>query len=94
MTWTPIIKTPPVIGDETLIAGTVGDGDGHEKRFIDIAVYKGTSGKHSDARDPNNWVIVNDWFEGDENYIVTHWMPLPFLPEESSRKNPWIKEPR
>lgn len=51
----------------------------HEKDyevFVDAAEY----GPFDYAHD--RWVTWNDWYEGQEEFKITHWMPLPDPPKE------------
>ena len=53
----------------------------HEKDyevFVDAAEY----GPYNYSHD--RWVTWNDWYEGQEEFKITHWMPLPEPPKEDA----------
>lgn len=53
----------------------------HEEEYSygkDVAVYNPYEGAYIDGC----WDTFNDWDEGQQFLHVTHWMPLPQLPEE------------
>ena len=89
MTWTPVIKSVPVVGKHLLIAGTSAEEDVHEQRFICIGIFLGKNSKAQIGEERTCWVVPTA--VSRYPFIVTHWMPLPFLPENSNRKNPWIE---
>ena len=53
----------------------------HEKDyevFVDAAEYGPDNYSH------DRWVTWNDWHEGQEEFKITHWMPLPEPPKEDA----------
>lgn len=53
----------------------------HEKDyevFVDAAEYGAFDYAH------DRWVTWNDWHEGQEEFKITHWMPLPEPPKEDA----------
>lgn len=48
------------------------------ERNIDMATYRARDGYLC-----GHWDTYSDWNEGQQHIAVTHWMPLPKLPEET-----------
>lgn len=64
----------PKDGDDYIVAGKYKWHAGEDwEYFVDVA------GSHGDYID-NFWNTVNDWYEGQEEIHITHYMPMPEHP--------------
>ena len=74
--WIPVTERLPEIGTY-IIAGRMKYY--YEKaytNFVDVA-YFGPRWNDTDY----SWQTFNDWFEGQQEFEITHWMPLPEPPD-------------
>ena len=71
--WTPVTERLPEIGDTVIISGKTKYK--HEKEyeyFVDAAFYEPWQG----------FSTFNDWYEGQDEFEIVAWMPLPEPYEE------------
>lgn len=71
--WIPMTERLPEIMHTVIVSGRMKDEwETDFFRFVDAATY--TDGEFFET--------FNDWYEGQDEFEITHWMPLPESPEE------------
>lgn len=71
--WTPCSERLPNIGDLVIISGKMKYKDDKDyEYFVDVAVYEPSQ----------EFSTFNDWNEGQDEYEITAWQPLPEPYEE------------
>jgi hypothetical protein len=71
--WIPVSEQLPQIGYEVIVAGQMKYRWEKEYfHFVDAALFT----------DEEIFVTFNDWYEGQDEFMITHWMPLPEMPKE------------
>lgn len=76
--WIPVTERLPEILHTVIISGRMKyKWETDFFRFVDVATY--TEGEFFET--------FNDWYEGQDEFEITHWMPLPEPPKEE-RKDP------
>ena len=77
MTWTPVTERLPERFETVIICGRMKYS--FEKdycRFVDVACFD----KPYKEKCQDKWSIFNDWYEGQQEFEITHWMSLPKPP--------------
>ena len=77
--WIPVTERLPERFETVIICGRMKYS--FEKdycRFVDVACFD----KPYKEKCQDKWSIFNDWYEGQQEYEITHWMPLPKPPKE------------
>ena len=72
--WIPCSEKLPNIGDTVIISGKMKYK--HEKEyeeFVDVAIFEATQ----------RFETFNDWYEGQDEFEIVAWQPLPEPYEES-----------
>ena len=70
--WISTAVRMPKQFEVVLIAGRMKyDWEEEYTRFVDLGCYNGLEIE-----------TENDWYEGQDEFKITHWMPLPDHPEE------------
>ena len=75
--WIPVTERLPERFETIIICGRMKYS--FEKdycRFVDVACFD----KPYKEKCQDKWSIFNDWYEGQQEYEITHWMPLPEPP--------------
>ena len=73
--WIPVEERLPQICTNVLVAGRMKYRWEHKYlQFVDKAYFNEGEFFETD----------NDWYEGQDEFEITHWMPLPQPPEEKS----------
>lgn len=71
--WIPVNEKLPQISYTVLVAGRMKYRWEKEYfHFVDAALFT----------DEEIFVTFNDWYEGQDEFMITHWMPLPEMPKE------------
>lgn len=71
--WIPVTERLPEILHTVIVSGRMKyEWETDFIRFVDVATY--TEGEFFET--------FNDWYEGQDEFEITHWMPLPEPPEE------------
>lgn len=80
--WIPVTERLPDEGQEILVAGEMKyEWETSLERFVDIGMLQDMKAYYPDMpTDVLKWSTINDWYEGQETYRITHWMPLPEPP--------------
>lgn len=79
--WISVTERLPEVGGSYIVV--VKYKYDHEKEYdydVDVATYYPYD--NPDAYIDNRWDTYIDWNEGQQYIHITHWMPLPALPEE------------
>ena len=77
--WIPVSEEMPNIHETVLIYGK--SRYRFQKvfcKFVDVGCLE----EPEADRDIEKWSTYNDWYEGQEDFTITHWMPLPEPPKE------------
>ena len=87
--WISVKDRLPNVFEEVLVAGEMRyESDAELEKFVDIGSFvNGEPFFNSNPRTPADvfaWSTNNDWYEGQQIYRITHWMPLPEPPEEET----------
>jgi len=70
--WIPVTERLPDTSHSVLVAGKMKyEWEKEYTRFVDLGWNDGVS-----------FETCNDWYEGQHEFEVTHWMPLPEPPKE------------
>lgn len=70
--WIPMKEMLPEIMSTVIVAGRMRYAWKNEfVRFVDVAQYTGEG----------FFETFNDWYEGQDVFEITHWMPLPEEPK-------------
>ena len=73
--WIPVNEELPTLYHTVLISGRMKYSFEKEyKVFVDVGCLI--------DEDPISWEMYNDWHEGQEEFAITHWMPLPEPPKD------------
>ena len=75
--WIPVAERLPEIGTYIIAGRMKYDYEKAYTHFVDVA-YFGPRWNDADY----SWQTFNDWFEGQQEFEITHWMPLPEPPKE------------
>ena len=71
--WIPFSDKQPQIGYRVLVAGRMKyRWENKYFQFVDVAIFN----------IEREFETFNDWFEGQDEFEITHWMPLPEPPKE------------
>lgn len=74
-TWIPVTERLPEIMHTVIVSGRMKyEWETDFFRFVDVATY--TEGEFFET--------FNDWYEGQDEFEITHWMPLPEPPEDET----------
>lgn len=79
MYWNNVHKGPPKSYGIYIVAGRMKYSYEDYTYFVDLAYYLGNLGGI-------NWLTYNDWYDGQDEYEITHWMPLPDYPINNNEK--------
>lgn len=72
--WIPVSERLPEIGDTVIISGKMKyKGDKDYEEFVDVAIFEVTQ----------RFETFNDWYEGQDEFEIVAWQPLPEPYEES-----------
>ena len=72
--WIPVTERLPDTSHSVLVAGKMKyEWEKEYTRFVDLGWNDGVS-----------FETCNDWYEGQHEFEVTHWMPLPEPPKEEA----------
>ena len=75
--WIPCSERLPEIGDTVIISGKMKyKGDKDYEEFVDVAIFEVTQ----------RFETFNDWYEGQDEFEIVAWQPLPEPYEESDGK--------
>ena len=77
--WIPVAERLPEIGTYIIAGRMKYDYEKTYTHFVDVA-YFGPRWNDVDY----SWQTFNDWFEGQQEFEITHWMPLPESPKEET----------
>ena len=77
--WIPVTERLPEIGTYIIAGHMKYDYEKEYTHFVDAA-YFGPRWNDADY----SWQTFNDWFEGQQEFEITHWMPLPDTPKEET----------
>ena len=75
--WIPVSERLPEVGTYIIAGRMKYDYEKEYTHFVDVA-YFGPRWNDADY----SWQTFNDWFEGQQEFEITHWMPLPEPPKE------------
>lgn len=71
--WIPVTDRLPDIGDSVIVSGKMKyQWEKEYERFVDVGIYN----------EEGAFETFIDWYEGQQEFKITHWMPLPDPPEE------------
>lgn len=74
MRWIPVSERLPEIGDTVIISGKMKyKGDKDYEEFVDVAIFEVTQ----------RFETFNDWYEGQDEFEIVAWQPLPEPYEEA-----------
>lgn len=79
MKWIPVTEELPTINETVLIYGK--SRYRFQKvfcKFVDVGCLE----EPEADRDIEKWSTYNDWYEGQEDFTITHWMTLPEPPKD------------
>ena len=74
--WIPVAERLPEIGETVIISGKTKYK--HEKEyeeFVDVAIFEATQ----------RFETFNDWYEGQDEFEIVAWQPLPEPYEEGNK---------
>lgn len=72
--WIPVSERLPEIGDTVIISGKMKyKGDKYYEEFVDVAFFEVTQ----------RFETFNDWYEGQDEFEIVAWQPLPEPYEEA-----------
>jgi hypothetical protein len=77
--WIPVTEQLPEIGTYIIAGRMKYDYENEYTHFVDVA-YFGPRWNDADC----SWQTFNDWCEGQQEFEITHWMPLPKPPKEET----------
>lgn len=77
--WIPVTERLPDIGTYIVAGKMKYSFEENYEHFVDVASY----GFWDDGKE-ESWLTFNDWYEGQQEYEITHWMLLPEPPKEES----------
>lgn len=82
--WIPVEMGLPDEGQEVLVAGEMKyEWETSLERFVDIGMLQDREPYRPDMpTDVLKWSTINDWYEGQDTYRITHWLPIPKHPKE------------
>lgn len=74
--WIPVTERLPEIGDTVIISGKMKyKGDKDYEEFVDVAIFEVTQ----------RFETFNDWYEGQDEFEIVAWQPLPEPYEETEQ---------
>lgn len=77
--WIPTAEQLPERFDTVIVCGKMKYSFEKEyERFVDVACFD----EPDKEKDQDRWATFNDWYEGQQEYEITHWMPLPEPPKD------------
>ena len=72
--WIPVTERLPEIGDTVIISGKMKYKDDKDyEEFVDVAIFEVTQ----------RFETFNDWYEGQDEFEIVAWQPLPEPYEEA-----------
>ena len=75
--WIPVTERLPEIGDTVIISGKMKyKGDKDYEYFVDVAFFEPWQG----------FSTFNDWYEGQDEFEIVAWQPLPEPYKESEEE--------
>lgn len=73
--WISVKEHLPDIGSAVIVSGRMRyKWETDFSRFVDVATYA----------EGELFETFNDWYEGQDDFEITHWMPLPTPPKEDA----------
>ena len=73
--WIPVTERLPEIMHTVIVSGRMKyEWETDFFRFVDVATYT----------EREFFETFNDWYEGQDEFEITHWMPLPEPPEDET----------